>query len=167
MKKAASVRLRAEITEFDTKLLLEWLSDKDTTKFLSDGTNSVCDLMHLINNVPPHLWRMCLNGNGLFYMIDKKDKPIGFIRLTEIDDTSYEVIIAIGEKSVWGQGYGTIALQKCLSVAFFEQRAKRIIANIYPENIRSVRLFEKMKFKKHKHSAKVIKYALTLNEYIS
>lgn len=167
MKKAASVFLRADINENDTECLLNWLNDPETTQFLSDGKNSANDLRRLINNVPKHLWRMSLNGNGWFYMIDLDDKSIGFIRLSEIDEETFEVVIALGDKNIWGKGYGTTALKKCLNIAFFEQRAHKIIAHIYPHNKRSLRMFEKLKFKEQKNCSSVLRYALTFEQYIS
>ena len=167
MKKAASVLLRADINENDAECLFNWLNDPDTTQFLADGKNSINDLHRLINNVPKYLWRMHLSRNGWFYMIDRGDKSIGFIRLSEINPVTYEVVIALGEKNIWGKGYGTAALKKCLNIAFFERRAKQIIANIYPDNIRSMRMFEKLKFKKQTNGSTVLRYTLTYEQHIS
>ena len=167
MKKAASVFLRADINEKDASYLLAWLNDPETTQFLADGKNSVKDVRRLINNIPKHLWRMSLNCNGWFYMIDFEDTPIGFIRLSEINGETYEIVIVLGDKKVWGKGYGTAALKKCLNIAFFEHRAHRIIANIYPRNTRSLHLVEKLNFKKQDKYSSLVRYALTYDQYIS
>ncbi|MFA5561449.1 MAG: GNAT family N-acetyltransferase [Eubacteriales bacterium] len=167
MKKAASVFLRADIHEQDVACLLDWLNDPETTEFLSDGKKSANDLRRLIHHVPPHLWRMSLNGNGWFYMIEREGEAIGFIRLSEINAVSYEVVIALGDKNVRGKGYGTAALKQCLQIAFFEQRARRVVANIYPQNTRSLRLFEKLKFRRQDNASSAVRYALTYEQYIS
>lgn len=167
MKKAASVLLRADINEKDANCLLDWLNDPETTQFLVDGKNSVSDVRYLINNIPKHLWRMCLNGRGCFYMVDCDDMPIGFVRLSVINKETYEVVIALGEKKLWGKGYGTLALKKCLNIAFFEHRVRRIIANIYPQNTRSLHVFEKLNFRQQEKCSSVIRYALTYDQFIA
>ena len=167
MKKAASVLLRADINEKDASCLLSWLNDPETTQFLADGRDSINDVHRLINNIPIHLWRMSLNGSGCFYMVDCDDMPIGFVRLSAINKETFEVVIALGDKKVWGKGYGTLALKKCLDIAFFEHRARRIIANIYPQNTRSLHMVEKLKFKQQEKRSSVIRYALTLDQFIS
>jgi len=167
MKKAASVFLRADINEKDVNCLLDWLNDPKITQFLADGKNSVNDVHHLINNIPKHLWRMSLNRGGCFYMVDCDDMPIGFVRLPVINKETYEIVVALGEKKLWGKGYGTLALKKCLNIAFFEHRARRIIASIYPQNIRSLHVFEKLNFRRQEKCSSVIRYVLTYDQFIA
>lgn len=52
----------------------------------------------------------------------------------------YEIVYAIGEESLWGQGYGKTAIGKALTFAFADLRAVSVIAKINPENTRSRRL---------------------------
>jgi regulator of nucleoside diphosphate kinase len=165
MKKAASVFLRAEIKECDAEYLLDWLGDSVVTQFLADDSRSKREVKRLITSVPSFLWQMNLNRDGHFYMIDCGRIPVGFIRLSEINDAVYEIVIVLGNKSIWRKGYGTQALKEGLNIAFFEHRAKKIIANIFLENSCSLHLFEKANFQICGKSANTIRYSISYDQF--
>jgi ribosomal-protein-alanine N-acetyltransferase len=48
----------------------------------------------------------------------------------------------------WGKGYMNEALTKAIEFAFSEMKINRIAAHIYPENIRSINVVEKLGFKR-------------------
>ena len=52
----------------------------------------------------------------------------------------YEIVYAIGEDTLWGQGYGEAAIDKALRIAFSKLGAHSVIAKINPANERSRRL---------------------------
>ena len=52
----------------------------------------------------------------------------------------YEIVYAIGEDTLWGQGYGEAAIDKALRIAFSKLGTHSVIAKINPANERSRRL---------------------------
>lgn len=57
-----------------------------------------------------------------------------------------EVGIFIGEKSLWGQGYGTEAMRLMLRHGFHDLNLNRIFLRVYASNPRAVRSYEKAGF---------------------
>jgi RimJ/RimL family protein N-acetyltransferase len=76
--------------------------------------------------------------------------PIGFGDLAMIDHHHRRCMVGlvIGERALWGQGYGREALGGLLSVAFERLRLRRVGAQVYAFNERSLRLFEAAGFRR-------------------
>lgn len=74
--------------------------------------------------------------------------PFGTITLMHIDrdNGSAGVGIAIGDKSMWGKGYGTDAMRALLDFGFGELRLERIWLDVYDFNKRARRSYEKAGF---------------------
>ncbi len=79
---------------------------------------------------------MCRLDNG---------QPIGTISLFHVDEVngSAGVGISIGEKSLWGKGYGTDAMNALLDFGFGQLRMERIWLEVYDYNERAQRSYEK------------------------
>ena len=75
-------------------------------------------------------------------------RPIGTVGLHGIDERSGhgEFGIAIGEKEEWAKGYGTDALNAICDFGFGELRLERIGLQVYAENERGRRAYEKAGF---------------------
>jgi len=75
---------------------------------------------------------------------------IGNIGLHAIDwqNRSAELGIAIGEKSYWGQGYGTDAIRTLLGLAFREMNLHRVFLRVDADNARGIRCYEKAGFQR-------------------
>lgn len=59
---------------------------------------------------------------------------------------SAEAGIFIGEKALWGQGYGTEAMRLLLRHGFYDLNLNRICLRVYATNPRAVRSYEKAGF---------------------
>lgn len=142
MKKAASVFLRKNIDRQDMMLLAQWLGNGQITRYLNEYRSSVYELSRLADTVPEPMLGYHLNRHGHFFMICPGDgQAIGFVKLARTAVAGeYEIVYAIGEESLWGQGYGKTAIGKALTFAFADLRAVSVIAKINPENARSRRL---------------------------
>jgi len=57
-----------------------------------------------------------------------------------------EVGIMIGEKSYWNQGYGTEAIRLMLKHSFETLNLNRIMLQVYADNLRAIRCYEKAGF---------------------
>lgn len=75
-------------------------------------------------------------------------KLIGNLGYHQIDNVAHagEVGIMIGEKSIWGQGYGTEAMRLLLKHGFETLNLNRIFLRVYAENKRAIRTYEKVGF---------------------
>ena len=59
---------------------------------------------------------------------------------------SAEVGIVIGEKRLWGHGYGTQAMQLLLNHCFETLNLNRVALDVYENNLRAIRSYEKAGF---------------------
>ena len=75
---------------------------------------------------------------------------IGNVGLHAIDwkNRSAELGIVIGEKSTWGQGYGTDAVRTMLNLAFREMNLHRVFLRVDADNARGIRCYEKVGFQR-------------------
>jgi RimJ/RimL family protein N-acetyltransferase len=76
------------------------------------------------------------------------ERPIGEVSLGHIDrkDGSAELGIFIGEPDEWGKGYGTDAVNALVDFGFGELRLERIWLEVWTENARARRAYEKAGF---------------------
>lgn len=76
------------------------------------------------------------------------ERPIGEASLFGLDraNGSAELGIAIGEPDEWGKGHGTDAVEALVDFGFGELRLERIELNVWTENHRAMRAYEKAGF---------------------
>ena len=76
------------------------------------------------------------------------ERPIGEVLFGHIDrrNGSAEVGIFIGEPDEWGKGYGTDAVNALVDFGFRELRLERIWLEVWTENARARRAYEKAGF---------------------
>jgi RimJ/RimL family protein N-acetyltransferase len=73
---------------------------------------------------------------------------VGYVDLAHLNATSAEFGIAIGVSSRWGRGIGTAAGELLLRHAFDELRLRRIDAVVPVANERSLRLVDRLGFRR-------------------
>jgi RimJ/RimL family protein N-acetyltransferase len=85
-----------------------------------------------------------------FFMIRSldDDRVIGEIGLDEVDWVHGETFvgISIGERDLWGKGYGTDAMRIVLRYAFTELNLERVTLTVFEYNPRAMRSYEKAGF---------------------
>lgn len=76
-------------------------------------------------------------------------RAIGTVGLHGVDreNGKAEFGISIGEKDVWNQGYGTEALRAICDFGFGALRLERIELEVYVDNSRAIRSYEKAGFR--------------------
>ncbi len=57
-----------------------------------------------------------------------------------------ELHLSLGEKTIWGRGYGTAAIRRIVQYGFEEFDLRRIFATPDEDNVRVLRCFEKCGF---------------------
>ena len=87
----------------------------------------------------PFIIEVCVGENWL---------PIGDVGLHNLNwkDRQAEVGIVIGEKAYWGQGYGSDAMRLILRHAFNNLNLHRVVLQVFADNPRAVRSYEKVGF---------------------
>ena len=132
---------RADIPTF-----VRWFSDAETTRFLAQrlpmslaGEEQWFERMLQQQGKELYLFVICLLED---------DRPIGTIGLHDVDHLNggAEFGIVIGEKDLWGRGYGTDALNAIADFGFGELRLERIQLYCYAFNPRGRRSYEKAGF---------------------
>ena len=80
--------------------------------------------------------------------LSEKDQYIGNVQLSDIDTNAgtAEFHIFIGERSVWGRGYGTLATQQMLKYAKDIMGLRSIFLFVNEANIPAVHVYQKLGF---------------------
>jgi RimJ/RimL family protein N-acetyltransferase len=86
--------------------------------------------------------------NGYFCICDELGRAIGRIDYEgfALPERQAELSILIGEKDVWSKGYGTEAITLLLEWLFSDRAAHRVWLEVFPENTRAQRAYEKVGF---------------------
>ncbi|GGA70095.1 GNAT family N-acetyltransferase [Ornithinibacillus halotolerans] len=95
-------------------------------------------------------WLRCVKLNETNFKrigIECNSRLIGYADLANINETSAEIGIAIGESTLWGKGIGTYALQHFINYASNLFYISTFHAETHETNLRSRKMLEKVGFK--------------------
>ena len=83
-------------------------------------------------------------------VVRETDRLIGSTGLSQIDlrNQNASFGMMIGEKSAWGKGYGTEATRLVVRYAFEELHLNRVQLHVYAYNLRGIRVYEKVGFRR-------------------
>jgi len=159
------ISLRQDIFTEDALKIADWLEDEDILLHLNEEKNISKSIRSLvqISNMP--FYNQVFNTKGNFYLIYLKEDPIGFVKFIPKKD-SHEIVITIGEKKLWGNGYGKTALKKALSEAFLSNRYHKIKAKVNMLNARSLSMFEHLGFDKELERNDTIHLSMDFTTYL-
>jgi len=160
------IQLRQEVYRQDVERMAEWMGDDEVTAYLNEEQDVQDTLQRTLRNTGMPIFSAQFNRNGSFFMIVLTGHgPIGFLRLIPKSEGA-EIVVVIGERSQWGEGYGLQAIDQGLRRAFFDWREETVIAKIHQENTRSHRVFRKAGFTPDEHLSTEVKYTLDLEDYL-
>jgi len=131
----------------DLPALRNWHDDADVMRYWGDR----------FPILPAHAFEadLALNGrftqfkeNGYFGICDESRRLIGRIDYEgfELPERAAELSILIGEKDAWSKGYGSEAVTLLLEWLFNDRGAHRVWLEVFPENTRAQRAYEKVGF---------------------
>jgi len=132
----------------DVKTLFQFWSDHEVTKYMNmNSFQNIEQALYMIN----FLNNRFRNKEGIRWgMVRKEDNKLigtcGFntwIKRSSRGEIGYE----LGQK-YWGNGYATEALKEVIRFGFEETHLNRVEAFVVPEAHRSIRVLEKLDFKK-------------------
>lgn len=94
-------------------------------------------------------WFHCVNNDAADFIrmgIDLGDRLVGYVDLASIHNDSAEIGIAIGERTLWGQGIGGEAVRCLMKYASEKLRITVFDAETNEENIRARNMLQKLGF---------------------
>lgn len=160
------VTLRTELREEDLLLMIRWMSNEHVSRFLNEHQSITSQLKQVYDARLPVFAPLFNRGGRFFMLCTGREQPIGFLRMADMPGNAAELVIAVGEESMWGQGYGSADLAEALKAAFFELRKELIIAHIHNANDRSRRLFTGYGFAPCAEGREMTRYRLSLDGYL-
>jgi len=120
-----------------------WATDPEIARLMGHRFQTAGDLA---------TWWSTLNrgGDRLGFAILLDGRLVGDMELEHIARASgdAEVRICIGDKSAWNHGYGTVALERLLDLAFGELGLSHLYLRVTKDNRRAIRCYEHLGFKK-------------------
>jgi RimJ/RimL family protein N-acetyltransferase len=130
----------------DIPLFVQWFNDAETAGHISARAP--------MSQVGEEAWFVEMaaqQGKSGYHFVMcriEDDEPFGTIGLFDLDllNGSAGIGITIGEKSLWGRGYGTDAMLALLDFGFGQLRLERMWLEVYDYNQRAIRSYEKCGF---------------------
>ena len=135
---------RLKIVPFSRKYLTEqyvsWLNDSETMKYSEQRhkrhvIQSCYEYWKSFEGTPNNFWAIVLIN---------QEKHIG--NITTYKDTFHNVVdisILIGERTMWGQGYGFEAWQAMCNYLFREEKVRKITAGTLSVNKAMIKIMKK------------------------
>ena len=160
------VQLRSEVFRQDVEKMARWMADEEVTEYLNEEQNIDHELRSLLDRSPLPVYSPHFNRDGCFFLVTLPDDgPIGFVRLVPKRDQA-EIVVVIGERRHWCNGYGCQAIRKAARHAFFEWRKERMVATIHRGNHRSQKVFQKAGFAEKEKLATETRFALPVERFL-
>ena len=160
------VSLSSEITRENALILIQWLQDQEVVRYLSDARDVSCQIQQAIDRVHLPVLTHLFSQNGRFFLAyNRQNMPVGFLRLA-VRGSEVEMVIVIGDRSQWGNRLGSAVIREGMKHAFFTLRAKRVLARIHRQNIRSIRAFLRMGFRSEHDTQTHRCFSMTMERYL-
>lgn len=159
------ISLCPEISRADALTLIDWLEDECVTRHLSDSRDVSRHIEHVVARVQLPILTHLFNQGGRFFIAhDRRDVPVGFVRLAK-SGPDCEMVLVIGDARNWGRGFGAAAIREGMKLAFLEMRSEKLIAKIHPDNARSLKTFERCGFVLESQTPALKSFAITSVRY--
>lgn len=143
------VRLRA-YEKSDLDAVMKWVNDEEVTDWLGGEA-----LLYPVSSLSEDRFIEAAAAQSdrqkNFVIESLADRRyVGGISFNIIDWRSRHagVGIAIGDKSLWGKGYGTDAMRVLMRMAFDRMNLHRLWLHVFDYNVRAIKSYEKCGFKR-------------------
>jgi RimJ/RimL family protein N-acetyltransferase len=153
MKRITERLLIKPISRGNEEAMFKYRSDPETNKYLSLIPKSVDDVAEFINKAS-----LDINVPGTWFQLaiieQATNQLIGDVGIHFLNSDSENKEVEIGyafDKEFRGKGFATEALTEIIDYLFSSLKKHRIIASIDPTNLASIRLVERLGFRKEAH----------------
>jgi len=136
----------------DNEQIFSYRSDSETNKYQGWIPKTINDVNEFISKIPkefnkPETWFQ------LLIISKENDTIIGDVGIHFIDDYQCEIGCTLGKKH-HGKGYASESLNGVINHLFNKFDKHRIVTSIDPMNIDSIKLVERLGFRKEAHFKK-------------
>jgi len=161
------VRLR-KLERSDMPVLHRWLNDADLVAWARFSPDHMVSLAAVEKEYEKELAGEDRDRSTFIIEEIASGKPVGWcvVRTWDRKHVSADVGIALGEKGLWGKGFGTEALGLLLTIVFDHQGWHRAELWTLAENARAIRSFEKCGFRKEGHTKESAFYGGSYHDII-
>jgi RimJ/RimL family protein N-acetyltransferase len=139
------LRLRDAVPEDASEAYANWMNDPEVNRYAEFRFTG-----HTPESIRRDIEAFISTETNLFLAIidTEEERHIGNIKLGNIDRHHgiADVGIIIGDKSYWGLGFGTEAIDLLAGYAFTTLGLRKLTAGFYATNTGSIRAFEKAGF---------------------
>ncbi|MCM8811717.1 MAG: GNAT family N-acetyltransferase [Candidatus Omnitrophica bacterium] len=133
-----------EMTDLDGPYF-DWLNDYEVTRFLETGSfpTTTATLRHYLKNIAKHP-----NNVMLAIMEKRTNRHVGNVKLGNIHPLhrNADIGIMVGDKRVWGKGYGSEAMELMLEYGFKRLNLHKITLGVYADHEGAVKAYKKLGF---------------------
>ncbi len=137
------IKLR-RLEKKDVPFILEWMKDDELNQFFRFDAKTITEqtVLNFVENSFSDI-----SKNYAITLDD--DEYLGTISLKEINqkDKSTEYAVALRKKAI-GKGVAKSATLEVLKTAFKDLKLNKVYLNVYADNLRAAKLYEKCGFKK-------------------
>jgi RimJ/RimL family protein N-acetyltransferase len=138
----------------DKAAIFEYRSDSETNKYQGSIPSSIEDVEEFINKLAKHI----NEPSSWFQMViveKKSDKIIGDLGIHFFGSENQQTEIGCTLNKLYHHmGYATEAVERVIEYLFNDLNKHRIIASIDPANKSSIKLVERLRFRKEAHFVK-------------
>lgn len=136
------IYLKQLLPEDVSNKYIEWMNNEEIIQFLESRWKSYSleDLKEYVRIMNKK------NDNCIFgIFLKNNNEHIGNIKIGNINQIHRhaEIGLIIGDKNIWGKGYGTESINLATKYAFEEINLNKLFAGIYSNNIASYKAFLK------------------------
>ena len=135
------------LTRADAAAFVPWVNDPEVTRTLAIGARAMD-----VRAEEVFIEKMNASTYDVLFgiVVRETDRLIGSTGLSQIDlrNQNASFGMMIGEKSAWGKGYGTEATRLVVRYAFEELHLNRVQLHVYAYNLRGIRVYEKVGFRR-------------------
>jgi RimJ/RimL family protein N-acetyltransferase len=141
------------LAECDWSVLLKWNNDPDVMELADHNAFTECTLLDL---QPVYRW---ISTHAHCFIIEVDGKPIGECWLQRMNlqrivsafpgQDVRRIDLMIGEKDLWGRGYGTETIKLLVDFGLYTEQVDAIFGIVAVGNQRSQRAFKRNGFRLH------------------
>jgi RimJ/RimL family protein N-acetyltransferase len=132
----------------DAELYRRWRADADPMALAGWHDRAPMSLAQVEHRIMKMIQEPSEDFITFLICLAEDDRPVGEVMLADLDrrNGSAQLGIFIGAASDWGKGYGTDAVNAIVDFGFAELRLERIWLNVWTENPRARRAYQKAGF---------------------